>query len=134
MQDTDIVANEILNRFMNNLSVTAEQLRQGQWEMFYDKKSDEFFWSDPTALPSPESILFPIDNYLSISINKSSAKIEYFTIQSFYSVYAKEVPEIRPLAERLYKSKDSKGEKFWGVVDMLFGKLATTRYFAKAIA
>ena len=119
---------------MNNLSVTAEQLRDGQWGMFYDKQNDEFYWSDPNAKPSPESILFPIDNNLSISIDKTSAKIEYFSIQSFYSVYSREVPEMRLLAERLYKSRESKGEKFWGIVDLLFGKLTTNRSFAKAIA
>lgn len=118
-----------------NISTTADKIRSGQWNIFYDKEVDELVWGDPNAKPSDSSILFPVDDYFTVSVNKETVTIEYFNVQSFHSVYSKLNPELKPFADRLAKQKNGinwaeLGTELSGAMERMLGKIASEKDFA----
>lgn len=117
---------EFKESFLKNLGKTFEKMQQGKWKILYDGENDEFMWVNSEKLSSESSLLFPIDDYLGISVSKDTAEIEYFVIQDFKSVFVKKNPEWKKFAmqvvnlNKVLANDDLKWQK---ALEELAGKL-----------
>lgn len=111
--------------FNSNLKKTAEELFSGLWEIYYDKKNDEFFWKNPNLTGSEDSLLFSVDSHVSVSLNKKTAEIEYIQF-SYLKEYAKKNPEFKSLvkaARRICKKSNKIDGATNKTIEVLVGKL-----------